>query len=131
MKKIVDNSKKFLYIFFVFLFFGVIYSIYYDLFEFLKKQIIPLKAEPLSLFHERRIEAEIFKEHTIKKFLPLRKGLSKQSNEVLDYAINSMIYQGFLKNNKFEKSDFSIKFEIASLKVEASPIGTGICAKNL
>ena len=35
-----------------------------------------------------------------------------------------------IKFKKFEKSDFSIKFETASLKVEASPIGTGICASK-
>ena len=116
MRRAVSKSKKFLYTFFIFLFFGVIYLIYYDIFEFLKKQIVPLKAEPLSLFHERRIEAEIFKEHAIKKFLPLRKGLSKHSNEVLDYVINSMIYQGFLKNNKFEKFELSFPKYIKKYK---------------
>ena len=35
-----------------------------------------------------------------------------------------------IKFKKFEKSDFSIKLETASLNVEASPIGTGICASK-
>ena len=35
-----------------------------------------------------------------------------------------------IKFKKLEKSDFSIKFDTASLKVAASPIGTGICASS-
>ena len=36
-----------------------------------------------------------------------------------------------IKFKKFEKSDFSSKLFTASLKVDASPIGTGICASSL
>lgn len=51
------------------------------------------------------LQSELFGEYLDTKFAPLRRNLDKNSNEVLDYAKQAMLYQFFLKKIRFEDVD--------------------------
>lgn len=53
------------------------------------------------------IKAEIFQKQAEKKLNSLRKGLDAESNEVLNYVLNALVYRNFLFKLRFEEHSIS------------------------
>ncbi len=60
------------------------------------------------LFQAKAIEAEMFREYASKKLDKLRIGLDSESNAVLDYVLDAMIYTRFLKGLYLEKTKLEV-----------------------
>ena len=107
MKK-MDKSKKLAYIFSFILFLGTIYIISCDLIKIFENFIMRSQHKPFSLLQANCIESEIFRDYANKKFSPLRIGIDKQSNEILNYMIDTMAYQKFLKGHPYIETKLSL-----------------------
>ena len=67
------------------------------------KRLMKFAARSVSLDQAKSIESEMFDQYAKKKIDSLRNGLNKDSNELLDYVLNTMKYWKFFKNSRFEK----------------------------
>ncbi len=112
-----SDNKKFAYMFSAVLFLVTIYIISCDLIRIFENFILhPYK--PFSLLQARCIESEIFRNYANQKFRPLRIGINEQSNEVLDYMIDAMIYQEFLKEHPYIETKLALPKYLQKRKKE-------------
>lgn len=105
-----SDDKKFasIFLFYSVLLLGTIYIISSDLIRIIEDFMQGSQHKPFSLLQANFIESEMFKNYANQKFSPLRIGVNKQSNQILDHMIDMMIYQKFLKGHPYVETKLSL-----------------------